>query len=322
VLPLSQKGYVGNLSSAELTVEKIAQDFGPGKYRVRGVRNNGTYAGQRTVDVAAVPTGKSNAQVTQQNSITELVAMMQLENDRRREEARERGESMRNWASILVPALAPVLAGLFGNKGPTLAELSATLANMKALSGETSQLSKVEEFAKMIEAVKALMPESADKGSTWADIARDGIAQIGPALSGMAAMRGMGVPGAPGAALTQNPAPLPTVQIPPPPGAAQEPIDMLAWLKEQLTGLVYQASLNKNPSLYAEVMLDNLPPGSDPKQLRDILSRDDWWSVLTGFFPACAPYPQWFSEARDELLKGLSEMLESVEPKGATDDKQ
>lgn len=84
---------------------------------------------------------------------------------------------------------------------------------------------------------------------------------------------------------------------------------MLAWLKRQLEALTYQASMNKDPGLYAEVMLDNLPAGADIKQLNDYLSRDDWWSLLTGFSPGVQPYPQWFAECRTELLAGLAALM-------------
>lgn len=88
---------------------------------------------------------------------------------------------------------------------------------------------------------------------------------------------------------------------------------LLGWLKEQLAGLAHQASLNKDPALYAEVVLDNLPPGVDPKMLLNFLGANDWWAKLTQFFPGVQPYPQWFADCRKELVNGLQEMINAVE---------
>jgi hypothetical protein len=36
--------------------------------------------------------------------------------------------------------------------------------------------------------------------------------------------------------------------------------------------------------------------------------------MLSGFAPMVQPYPQWFAECRQELLRGLDDMIKSVEP--------
>ena len=90
-------------------------------------------------------------------------------------------------------------------------------------------------------------------------------------------------------------------------------MQLLGWLKEQCAGLAHQASLNKDPELYADVVLDNLPE-VDPTMLRNMLGADDWWATLCQFSPNVQPYPQWFAECRAALLKGLDEMLSKVAP--------
>jgi hypothetical protein len=226
----------------------------------------------------------------------------------------QRSQSMREWAAILAPIFAPIAANMFGSKGPTLQDLTATLVNMKALNGGSeSSLSKIEELAKLVEVVQGIGGEGG-KGSGWADIVRDGIKTVGDVLPVLAArIPGMVPPPALPAPPLASPfatsaPPAARSAQPPPPKAATPMLQLLGWLKEQLTALAHQASLNKDPNLYADVVLDNLPQ-VDPTMLRDMLAKPDWWSTLCQFSPNVQPYPQWFAECREALLKGLDEMI-------------
>ena len=84
-------------------------------------------------------------------------------------------------------------------------------------------------------------------------------------------------------------------------------ISLLPWLSQTLQQLISQAAHNRDPELYAEVTLDNLPDGTDPKELIPFLERADWWEQLRAFVPAVSPYPAWFADYRAavlEMLKG------------------
>jgi hypothetical protein len=310
-MPAAGAGWVGVLSTSELSLERIAQEFGVGKYRVKGSRPNGTIAGQRTVTIAQVPKSLQALPVVAPaaaGGISEYISLMEAKE-------KERSSSMREWALILSPILAPIAANLFGSKGPTLNELTQTLMNMKALNGGSeSSLTKIEELAKLVEVVQGIGGDGG-KGSTWADIARDGVKALGDALPMLASR----IPGMAPPPMAAAPAALPSPSQPPRPAQAAKPteqppmLQLLGWLKEQLSALAHQASLNKDPELYAEVVLDNLP-SVDPKMLRDVLAKPDWWATLVQFSPNVQPYPQWFAECREALLKGLEEMLHAAEP--------
>lgn len=315
------KGFVCELMSAELTIAKVQEDCGPGRYRIRGIRSNGTYAGQRTIDISpppkSGPVAVAGAASGQPSSMADVLMLIETQNERRRQEDKERSENMLKWAGVLTPVLAPVLAGLF-QKGPSLAELTTSLANLKELQGgNDSQLSRIEEFSKMVEVVRGMTGEE-KTGSTWVDLIRDGIKEAGPVITGLVAQRGGTLPANPPA----NAPPLP-LQPPPNPPAQNvkqgDPmLQLMGWLKDQLNGLTHQASLNKDPSLYAEVVLDNMPAGVDPKLLQTFLARPDWWAALTQFYPQAQSYPAWFAECRGELLKGLNEMIRAVETPAAS----
>jgi hypothetical protein len=318
-MPAATAGWVGVFSTSELSLERIAQEFGTGRYRVKGSRPNGTIAGTRTVSIAAVPKNlmpvvAPPAAPEKNGGIQDYIALMEAKD-------KERSASMREWAAILAPLFAPIAANLFGQKGPTLQDLTATLVNMKQLNGGSeSQLSKIEELAKLVEVVQGIGGEG--KGSSWADIVRDGIKTVGDVLPALATR----IPGfmpPPAAPALTPPAPVVVSHNSPPapgprPQAAPKPsgdpmLQLLGWLKEQCAGLAHQASLNKDPNLYADVVLDNLPD-VDPTMLRNMLGAPDWWATLCQFSPNVQPYPQWFAECREALVKGLDEMIASVAP--------
>jgi hypothetical protein len=307
-------GYCGALTTAELTLDRIAAEWGIGKYKVRGSRSNGQFAGQSTITIAEAPKGDAkpvSVSGAAPTSIQDYIALMEAKD-------LQRSQSMREWAAILAPIFAPLAANMFsGNKGPTLAELTQTLMNMKTLNGGSeSSLSKIEELAKLVEVVQGIGGDGG-KGSGWADIVRDGIKTVGDVLPALAS-RIPGMLPAPPAAPPALASPFsasapPGARQQPPPKAATPMLQMLGWLKEQLTALAHQASLNKDPNLYADVVLDNLPQ-IDPAMLRDMLAKPDWWATLVQFSPNVQPYPQWFAECREALLKGLEEIIGAAAP--------
>ena len=91
-------------------------------------------------------------------------------------------------------------------------------------------------------------------------------------------------------------------------------VSFLPWLRDNLQALIYQAGRNKDPGLYASVMLDNLPPGTDPALLKGFIERADWWAQLQTFAPGVTPYPAWFAEFREAVIEILNEPPEEAQP--------
>jgi hypothetical protein len=297
-------GYVGTLTTGDVSMETIANEWGKGTYRVRGTRSNGQFVKSTTVVIAEEPKRPPQtlmAAAGPGSSVQDFIALMDARAERE-------GEKWLKWAAILSPLLAPALANLFsGTKGTTLTELTTALSNIKQLEGG-SKVDQMSEFTKLLELVDRVKGDDKPAGSTWADIVRDGIREVGPVLGGLVQLR-TGHPPPPSLPKTDSP--------PAPQGEATQDnpmLQLLAWFKTQLQGLIYQASMNKDPGLYAEVVLDNLPAGADIKQLHGYLAREDWWAMLTQFSPGVQPYPQWFAECRAELVKGLESLMEPPAP--------
>jgi hypothetical protein len=79
-------------------------------------------------------------------------------------------------------------------------------------------------------------------------------------------------------------------------------VALIPYMRKQLELLVLKAHRNSDPSLYAELMLDNLPEGVQPQTILDFLQRDDWWHMLNQFDERVQPYGGWFENLRTELI--------------------
>jgi hypothetical protein len=288
-------------------MQSITSKCGPGKYRVRGFNTKGRYIGMKTISIAEaaeVPPAAANS-----TSLQDMLALM-------REERARSKDDMYKWATLIVPALAPFLPemvkGMFG-RGTSLADLTTALANMKQLAGnDSSQLSKVEEFARMVEVIKGITgAEKESSGKTIYDLIDTGIREAMPAITGIvAARRGIAPP-------VVNPTAIPAPpQLPPAalagtkPEAPMNPLFALAqWFGQQLPSLTVKAAKDSDPELYAEVLLDSVPDGMDARMLRDILARPDWWTQLTTFYPQASPYQGWFTSLRDSMISMVEQEI-------------
>ena len=79
----------------------------------------------------------------------------------------------------------------------------------------------------------------------------------------------------------------------------------LQWLRGTLGQLLIQAQKKSNPRLYAEVVLDNLPPEITEASLFERLSKDDWLQQLSQLEAQVAQHAEWLGKFRDHLLKAL-----------------
>jgi hypothetical protein len=188
--------------------------------------------------------------------------------------------------------------------------------------------------------LKEAKGETPSTGATWVDIVRDGIQGARPLLEGLAGrLIAPGMPTLPPRPMLPPPPFGPTSISPPAPGSAAPPstaptppggngensaaaqpppvqpvMSFLPWLRDNLQALIYQAGRNKDPGLYASVMLDNLPPGTDPALLKGFIERADWWEQLRQFAPGVTPYPAWFEEFREAVLEIMNTPAEEPPP--------
>ena len=89
---------------------------------------------------------------------------------------------------------------------------------------------------------------------------------------------------------------------------------LIPWLRATLESLIVQAARDRDPALYAEVTVENLPLGTDPKVFKEFIERPDWWQMLQQFDSRVGPYVGWFTAFRREVLEILKEGEQASTP--------
>jgi len=302
VLPLDRAGYVAEMAPAEFTLDRVRKLFGPGTYRCRVLGSKGYVPGGGKVviaemlDPAAGPT----------SSVEDVLAILKADKEKN-------SEQLKSWATILLPALAPVIASWLTPRNQ-VAELIAGVAQLQGLNKQKEPESLSEQVEKLLGVMTRLKEASTDDkpvvGSTWVDVIREMAGQARPLLEGIISQRQGAMPGrvgVPPSAMLQAPMPQPASVPTPQPSGDDAMLALLQWLSGTLQQLVLQAAKNKDPELYAEVVLDNVPESADLAQLRSFIDKEDWWKQLQQFQPAVAPYQGWFTQFREALLELLDD---------------
>lgn len=97
---------------------------------------------------------------------------------------------------------------------------------------------------------------------------------------------------------------------------------MLAWLQKQLAALVRQAVLKKEPGLYAEVFLDNVPDFVPIELLVAQIGADNAIDRLSQLNIGVAQNREWFEQFREaciEILNQKSNESRTIEGDTASD---
>lgn len=317
VKPAHKRGYVGTIPAADMSLESLKQKFGPGTYRCRAQGPKGFVAGGGTATVADFVEDKSAVQqMAGKSMLHEFLEIQEISEERR-------NARMLQYAQIL----APVVAGFFANRGqtdvaalvtalkpapaPSLSEFATTLASLKSLGAEKS--SDLDVFMKALEFSKDL--NRGDRETGWMDIVKEIAAPLIGKVGG----------GAIGPAFPLPPRSLPpavnepsvyTDQAQPAQGQNVNAIQWMQFFRTSLDQLIHQAARNRDPGLYAEVLVDNLPEESNKQKLLQFLGREDWWTAMSKFHGGVLPYQGWFTQLREQVILILTEKEESGQPEG------
>lgn len=302
--PGKAAGYCDTLSSSELSMEEIRARFGRGKYRVQGTRSTGQFIAQKTFDIATdAPSSAQPTTAAPVNSGFEAFLASQ-------EKAAER---RRELLTLALPAAIAALPAVLQALRPASADPITLLAGLKQLTPEppkqpdmTEFMFKVLEFAKRTGASK-------EGGSSWIDVVKDGISELAPLLvnklqasqpQSLAPTAQLSAPPIAQPVLTKaNGAPLD--QSP----EEQTMLKLIAWARHTLAFLVTKAAANKDAGLYADYVLDNVPPGVNILEFAKYLNAPNWWEVLQQFDKNVAPYQGWFAQFRDFLIEAVEEQF-------------
>lgn len=290
-------GYCGELTTSELSLYRIAQDYGPGRYQIRGIKPDGTYYKSATVPIAE-PVKKDNsamfAELMKKSGSSEpsmmplLMAMMQ--------------SSTQITVAALNRANQPPPPK---SEFPWAAALSAAPALLLAFKEFTKNNNDTESMDKILKQLTILDKlKGSDKDSSWPDVVRD-LASSLPAV-----FAGRNVPSNPTPVdVTQLPTTpdvdQPAIELPSPTESDPQHMNLLAFLRQQLTALVEAAQRNRNFELQAELLLEELSilPQAIQAQVVGMLQRDDWFDALCAFDARLQPYRGWFDGLRATLFE-------------------
>lgn len=81
----------------------------------------------------------------------------------------------------------------------------------------------------------------------------------------------------------------------------------IQWLTAQVRSLVYQASRDSDPELYAAVLIDNLPDFISEDEIRSRFSDPNAIAMLEQFNPAVGNFAPWFEKFRVAVLEMLTD---------------
>lgn len=295
-------GFVVVLSTAELSVERIAE-LGAGRYRVRGIRENGTYFKSKIITIAKRPQPVGGGvltdllEQTKTKNIEPLQMMTLLMNQQQ--------NSQQQMTQVMVAAL--------GRKEESKTEIpwgaivAAIPPSLVALKEFFS--SKADPMKQMMDAIaltEKLRGDGDKPGTTWPDLLKEGLATIPATLQSLRS-----TPPDTSPTVTASTVEVPLAIKPPSqtPEAVMPPADMniqlIGWFRELIAKWFKAAQRNGNPELYAELFIDELPDSITDDQIISMLGADDWWMKLVAFESKLAPYQGWFTQLRAHILSNF-----------------
>lgn len=296
-------GFCGEMSTVEISKRRIAEAYGPGRYRVQGTRPDGKYfksgrisiatpardASDKTADLVEALKGNKNGDTSM---LPLLLAMIQSN------------------STIVSAALARPVEPK--KEIPWTALLTATPVALTALKSFFKNDNDSESMEKLLKQLTILEKLKGDDkgGSSWPDIIRDGLSslrEMAPFAGGARTPQPVSAhvvstasPGVRG----QIPV---SASIPETPEAIEPTPENLTmdWLRKKIDELLQNAAQNKNPELRAELLLDDLPPFIPESMIKNMLTRDDWFEQLSAFDNRVLSYHGWFNELRECILETL-----------------
>ncbi len=347
--PAEEKGYCDSIPVAEFSHDTLKTRYGAGSYKVRIRGPKGWIPGGGTVNISNAGI-KKPASGAGGDFMSFLEFTKQQDAERREKSSKLIELGIPALGTILAafigrsngPDMGTLITALKPAPGPTLAEIAQTMQTFAALSTPKVSSDPLDSVLKVMAAVKDLSEEkSAGKGETnWLDVVRDVIREAGPAV-GPVIQGAIQARQAQMAAISAGTRPDVTV-APPAAIPASGPVSMesavassvapdsvgnaaseskdktvdnlkmyMPLIKFHLGKVAKWATEDKDPALYAEVFLAELPSNITeyipPPQAREYVAHPDWYKFVCEIEPALAKFEGWCNEFHVELIELMKE---------------
>jgi len=293
-----REAYCMTYTGQDLSLDTIRETFGGGTFRITARDSRNQYAGSKRVTIidlpkAAVPAREGEYLRAGERSNTEALTLIMKMME----------SQSQLMASLLSrPPPAPVA-------GPTALELVQLI---KALEPKTSD--PVTTLMKGLELGKSLGGGGGE--TSMLDVALQGFQALSPLIAAKA-NQPPPAPAPPQAKLAAPGAPPPPAAAPVPEKTGEEMLILqkLEFLKIVTANLVERAAHGKrpdgefvkDPELYADVFLDNLPDFITLDEIVARMSAPNALEQLAQINPAVKAHVEWFTQFRQAVL-------DSVEP--------
>ena len=291
-------GYCADYSSNELSLSRIQEDWGGGRYRIRGTNDLGQFVGQRDMKIADKPR-QQQLQVVQQQPQQELQAQMYK---MMLDAARDQSSMLQN-----------LLTSMINRPATQASDPLAMIAALKDILKPEKSDGGIEVLLRGLELGKELSGEGT--GDNWSGLIGKGIDTFKPLIERIAKEPEKN----PRGTANQEAAPAPAARLPAPGTVpAQQEGDnvnviqmtkILPWLQAQVKALLVQAVRDKEPALYAAVFLDNLPDFVSVELILQRFGQENAIDELSTINGGVLQYRQWFEEFRDEVLQQINEAM-------------
>ncbi len=297
-------GFCFELSSAELSVDRVSKDAGPGKYKIKGIKHSGEYFRSTTISVAAPLKHETPQMIAPASPDMSLISLMM-----------QQAQSAATQQTAVLTALIAKPESAF----PWTALLPVAPMLLKELRDyfkkENQDDLAMERVLKLVTVAEKLRGNGGDDKSSWADIIRDGLSGV----SQMVAARSQSHNGTGQAVVTQRAPDAHRISAQPSvgegavsdsvetPEAVEPTIEMLGqqWMQQKIDQLIQAASANRNPELQGELFCDELPKYIPESLVVTMLNADNWFGQLCLIDARAQNYPQWFEELRESILSTL-----------------
>jgi hypothetical protein len=289
-----REAYCMTYSATDLSLDTIRETFGGGTFRITARNTQNQYQGSKRVSIIdlpkpPVPGGQGEYLRAGERSNVESMALVM--------------KMMENQSNLLTslltrPPPAPVA-------GPTALELVQLIKAM-----ERKETDPVTTLLKGLELGKSL---GGGGETNFLDVAMQGLSAVAPMIQAQAAKPKVAQPPAPAA--LNAPAAAPAPVEPQKTEGEMLLLQKLNFLRVVTAQLVERASHGKredgefvkDPDLYAEVFLDNLPEFISLDEIIERMKAPDALEQLAQINPAVKAHAEWFTAFRQAVLDSVEE---------------
>lgn len=292
-------GFCTDYSSGELSLSRIQDEWGGGQYRIKGTDTRGRFVGQRTIRIADKAKPQQQQAQQPQQDLQALLYKTMLDG------AQRQADMLQNLLITMIQRPEKTTAA------PDPIAMIAALKDIMQPAPAPKD-NGIDTLLKGLELGKELAGGGDGGGGDWSSVIGKGLdtfkpllvegmkqqqAQQAPAMGTHQAPRTLPAPAASGATVNnQEGQNVNIVQM----------AKVLPWMQQQVRALVHQASRGKDPALYAEVFMDNLPEFVTVELIVERFNQESALDDLAAINSGVLNYREWFEAFRVEVLELIS----------------